>query len=200
MTIRKTSPRRAREIARTRDDIIEAAGRAFARKGYDATTMADIAREAGYSAPSLYSYFDGKQEIFAALVELLTDESLAVFDEPEPAGLGFRQRLELLIGRQLELAERRRDTYRLFFQVLLAGGQRPELPGPDAYIQRMVRWFRDAARREKLGPHGPDELALFLFGIQHGFFMHAVTGKKRGRLATRAPLVLDFFFHGARLP
>jgi len=46
-------PRRAREIARTRQDILEAAARAFARNGYQAVTMQEIAREAGYTAASL---------------------------------------------------------------------------------------------------------------------------------------------------
>src|ERR1017187_9293866 len=69
--------------------------------------MQDIAREAGYTAASLYTYFKSKQEIVDAMVTLLTDEYIRVFDEPIPSALSFRQRFELVLQRQLELAEKR---------------------------------------------------------------------------------------------
>lgn len=46
-----------------RDEIIEAAARLFAEKGYTATTMSDIAREVGVHQSSVYYWFSRKEAI-----------------------------------------------------------------------------------------------------------------------------------------
>ena len=72
-------------MAHARLDILEAATRAFSRPGLHGTTMQDIAREAGYTAASLYTYFKSKQEIVDAMSNQLTDEYIQVFEQPVPA-------------------------------------------------------------------------------------------------------------------
>jgi AcrR family transcriptional regulator len=47
----------------TRDLIIKAATRLFAEKGYEGMTMKEIAKEVGIKAPSLYSFFNNKEDI-----------------------------------------------------------------------------------------------------------------------------------------
>jgi len=50
-------------IEARRESIIEAARRAFVRKGTEATTMADIARESGLTPGALYRYFPTKDDL-----------------------------------------------------------------------------------------------------------------------------------------
>jgi len=52
-----------------RTDILAAAKKVFAGKGYHATTVADIARAAKLSYGSIYWYFDSKDALFHALME-----------------------------------------------------------------------------------------------------------------------------------
>src|SRR5580704_10103689 len=52
-----------------RTDILAAAKKVFARKGYHATTIADIAKAAKLSYGSIYWYFDSKEALFHALME-----------------------------------------------------------------------------------------------------------------------------------
>lgn len=47
-----------------REAILESAFDLFSRKGYTATTMAEIARGAGMTVANLYVYFDSKMAIF----------------------------------------------------------------------------------------------------------------------------------------
>src|SRR5512134_3241369 len=108
--------RRERRVEDTRIAILEAAAGAFAKKGLDRATMQDIARESGYTAASLYSYFPGKTAIVEGLLALLQRELRESFDLPLPKGLAFAQSLELLVRRQLELAERRRDAMTVFIE------------------------------------------------------------------------------------
>ena len=57
----------------TRGDIIEAASRVFATKGYDGASLRAIAREAGVDPALVHHYFDGKASLFVAAMALPFD-------------------------------------------------------------------------------------------------------------------------------
>ncbi len=58
----------AGQDVRKRHQILEGAYRLFIRQGFDATSMGDIAKEAGVSKGTLYVYFDSKERLFQQLV------------------------------------------------------------------------------------------------------------------------------------
>ena len=202
--MKRVVQRRQRAVARTREDILDAAVRAFARTGYQSVTMRDIAREAGYTAAALYTYFENKQEILAALVKVVIGEFLGVFDEPLPPGLDFRQRLDRLIRRILGQAERRRDFFLLFLSMAQTNQcPRPTKRQPDPIRTakraqaRLTRWFAENASPRQLGGHSPEDVAQFFTGVTQSFTHEwVVQGTPRGHLIRRAALILDFFLHG----
>ena len=61
---------------RTRATLIAAARTVFERDGYLDARLTDITAEAKCSTGSFYTYFDNKEEIFAAVLEQATDEML----------------------------------------------------------------------------------------------------------------------------
>lgn len=65
----RAKPDSADREAQRRSDILDAARGLFRRYGYKKTTMDDIARAAGITKPTIYSYFKGKKDIIAGLVE-----------------------------------------------------------------------------------------------------------------------------------
>jgi AcrR family transcriptional regulator len=54
---------------RTREALIEAAIRVFARRGYEAARLAEVARDAGLTTGAVYSNFEGKRDLFLAAFE-----------------------------------------------------------------------------------------------------------------------------------
>ena len=60
---------RAESQARTRQLVLEAAQRRFLADGFAATSLDDIAKEAGFSKGAVYSNFAGKNDLFFAIVE-----------------------------------------------------------------------------------------------------------------------------------
>jgi AcrR family transcriptional regulator len=59
--------------ADTRGEIIEAAKRVFAAKGYDGASLRGVAREAGVDPALVHHYFDGKASLFVAAMALPFD-------------------------------------------------------------------------------------------------------------------------------
>lgn len=200
--------RRERVHARTKEDIIASAARVFARDGFSGSTMEAIAREADYTAPALYTYFKSKDEIFAGLVEALTEEFLGVFEEPTLSGITFVQRLELLLGSLFGLAERRREAFVVFFslttnQDLLPRkrGDKPRVPGYLLLLERTEAWFEHFAPKPMLALHPASELAQFLFGVCNAFFMGWLRPENEATpLSKRSKLVLKLFLSGAGIP
>ncbi|MGE5599330.1 MAG: TetR/AcrR family transcriptional regulator [Bacteroidota bacterium] len=74
------SPRNEAENERIRDErreaILQAAVKAFTKWGYASTKIADIAAEAGISHGLVYHYFQSKDQIFGALVDLAMQVAL----------------------------------------------------------------------------------------------------------------------------
>jgi AcrR family transcriptional regulator len=60
----------------TRAALIAAARRVFERDGFIEARIVDIAAEAGVATGSFYTYFDGKEEIFTAVMEGVKEEML----------------------------------------------------------------------------------------------------------------------------
>lgn len=63
-----------------RQQIIDAAYRCFARKGFHQTTMRDIYEEAELSPGAVYHYFESKHEIIAASFDFDYQRSAGLFD------------------------------------------------------------------------------------------------------------------------
>lgn len=66
---RAAAPTRAESQARTRQLVLEAAERLFVAEGFAATSLDDVAREAGFSKGAVYSNFAGKTDLVFAVVE-----------------------------------------------------------------------------------------------------------------------------------
>lgn len=199
-----TSSRRAREVARTKEDILLAAAKALARGGPEAATMQAIAKEAGFSAASLYEYFGSKQEIFTGLMELLDSQLLAAFDTPIPKGLTLRQKLELLLRHAFTLADERREIFQLFTTIdpnVLCHAHASRRGGPpDSGIlqfgRRLTEWLRGNATREELGGHTHEDAALLLVGVAFAYFHQWLAGGAGERITDRVDHVLELAFGG----
>jgi AcrR family transcriptional regulator len=59
---------RAEAKARTRELLLDAAARTFARKGFAGASVEEIAEDAGFTVGALYSHFSSKSELFLELM------------------------------------------------------------------------------------------------------------------------------------
>ncbi len=79
VTTAKQSTRRSRPTrAQTRARVLRAAGQVFAERGYERSSLDDVAAAAGLTKGAIYSSFSGKEELFYALMEERINERLAL--------------------------------------------------------------------------------------------------------------------------
>ncbi len=106
------SQRAEQARAARRDEILAAARRVFAARGFRGTTIADIAEEAGIALGTIYLYFASKEEVFAALNQQLHAMIVAALTQPS-AATTIEDTVHALVGNVFEVCEGNQDLIRL---------------------------------------------------------------------------------------
>jgi len=98
--------------AARREQLLEVGRSLFAEKGFEATSVEEIAATAGVSKPVVYEHFGGKEGLYAVIVDR---EMLALLDRVESAltGNGARVLLEQAALALLDYIEADTDGFRI---------------------------------------------------------------------------------------
>lgn len=113
----RRDPPRSRRGVRTRAALVDAARRVFERAGFLDARISDISREAGVSAGSFYTYFDSKEEIFAAVVEMVEEDMLHPHVRERVGGDDIRALIDTANREYLQAYKRNVRLMMLFEQV-----------------------------------------------------------------------------------
>lgn len=105
---------------RKRDAIVQAAIVEFRANGFEATSVDKVAARAEVSKRTLYNHFPSKEELFAAILQILWESSASALQRAyEPARAVREQLLELLQGKLTMLAD---DNFLALARVAIAAG------------------------------------------------------------------------------
>jgi AcrR family transcriptional regulator len=86
---------RAERRERTREELLVAAESFFTRRGFHASSVDEIALEAGYTKGAVYSNFESKEDLFFAVYERRVDRVVADYERAvrEAGAVGGSERL-----------------------------------------------------------------------------------------------------------
>lgn len=181
---------RAEKQARTRAELLATAAIVFARRGYQGASVEEIAEEAGYSHGAVYSNFDGKADLFLAVLEDYMAERARELADTQ-AGLAEDAPIELraraLADQWMARFARDRESFLLHMEFVAHAGRDPEL------AERFGT--RSAALREAIAAYiahyqelegieaelTPDELALMLRALAIGLSIEALVSPEAVR-------------------
>jgi AcrR family transcriptional regulator len=171
-------PPSPRELA-TRARILAAAQHRFEAFGYRRTGMAEIAREAGVAAGTLYRYFENKEQLFEAVLDALNERWLARAREAvaEPgSGLERIARLgtasvEIYRERSLLNAVLQRDAEMVFKPMVEE--QRRRVLGQT--VRLMADVIRDGIADGTIRAVDPEKTARILFLAGNALFLEATS-------------------------
>ena len=106
-----------RTIEMKKDSVLKAAIRLFAEKNYEATTMAEIAREANVSFGSVSIYFGNKEELFMACIVQSLEEFTKSLLDFDTSPKSYREEIQTFIQKHFELFSNQKVYLRLLVQV-----------------------------------------------------------------------------------
>jgi AcrR family transcriptional regulator len=182
----ETKPKRTRRKDARPAEIVGAALDEFARSGFAATKLDDVAKRAGVVKGTLYRYFDTKEALFRAVVQ----ETLAAqLGDVEKAATAFEGSLADIVPMLLRRAAGRMGDARLpaiARMVLTESRIFPDLASiwHDALAARMLALITGLiAKAQARGEVRPGDPALFAFSILGpmvmGVLFHEVFGDTR---------------------
>ena len=137
------------EPASRRKEIVEAAARLFCQRGYQHTSVRDLAEAVGMQSGSLFYYFKSKEELLVAVMEEGIRRAEAGVEQALALARTPRERLRSLFAGHLEalLGEAREPMAVLLYewQNLSAGAQARVVELRDAYERRWQVVLDEAA-------------------------------------------------------
>ena len=196
--------RREREKAMHRREILEAAKRVFAKKGFAAATIDEIAQEAEFSKGAMYGYFEGKEDLFFTLIQEKSDDIEGRFMEVAESSGDPETKIGNLVETYLTFFEEDRD----FFQIIASEHPRLGVKTHSRLAENMKeRYIRNLGLIEKVMQEGvsagalkeiePRLLATGLVGIIHAFTAQWILIDGKKPLTERKPVILELFLDGA---
>ncbi|MPY77084.1 MAG: TetR family transcriptional regulator [Actinophytocola sp.] len=171
------------ETGRQRE-IVDAAWRLIAERGYHSVRVADIARACGTSTAAIHYYFDTRQDLLNAALRHCVAEAFArqgaVLREVDDA----HKRLLTLIDLQLPVPEQVVLEWRVWLQFWAETALRPELR--TVHEDFYARWRETVERIVRRGVKqgvfrdvDPDETALRFTALTDGLAIQVLTGAQQ---------------------
>ena len=122
----------------TRRKLLDAALRVFARDGFEAARIEDIAAESGHTRGAFYANFDSKEELFFALLEKRATEHLVDLQQRLEKCSSLTDRLRMLRAFYLERATDRQSVL-LTLEFKLFALRHPKMRARLAAAHRRIR-------------------------------------------------------------
>jgi len=136
--VKTSRGRRARQVAATRQRIVEAAGRLFAEHGYTATTINAVAVEADVAVETVYARFKNKQNLLEAYLDdsIVGDaEQVPLLDRPSVQAVRAaddqRRQLQLLAQIMRGVLERNAAVHAVLRSAMAADAELDQLAAAD---------------------------------------------------------------------
>jgi AcrR family transcriptional regulator len=161
-------------------EILEAARKVFARKGFSGATMDDIAEAAGLAKGTLYLYFPSKRRVYLAalkrgFIKLIEETERNVAAAPTAA-----EKIRAFITTRIRNAEENRDFVRIYHSEFGNTGP-PHLDKElrSLYLrqaQTLETVLREAAVEGQIRPVRADAAAVIVYEMTRGLVMQRLLG------------------------
>ncbi|KIL36596.1 hypothetical protein SD71_06110 [Cohnella kolymensis] len=183
--------------------ILEAAERVFARKGYEPVTMKDIVEEAQMSRGWIYLYFQSKEEIFEAFMEKKDEESGREMQTKLSGTSSVWDAIRLMFSQvKTDLASSDNNTDLAFYEFYISGYRNEARRALftrryDQAIARIVPLIQLGIDRGELSPILPVELAVKIASSHlDGILIHQLAvGPEKTESVKQIDALIEYLRH-----
>ena len=204
MMIKKNLPRREREKARQRQEMLEAALNLFSEKGYHNVTMHEIAGKAEFAIGTLYKFFKNKEDLYKALILEKAEEFRDAILEAIEQSDDEVEKLRNFVKTKGELFRAHIPVIRLYFSEthgesfsLLAGLDSEIRKLHDEFMKTLASIFADGIAKKRFKKIAdPYYLAVALDGITTAFLFLWLEAPERHPYPEDPDTILNILFKG----
>ncbi len=177
MTQQETPERLTREEkkARTRAQLIDAAAAVFARRGFVAASLDEVAEEAGLTKGAVYSNFDSKEDLFEAVLDERFDKPLQQEVEAIENIEGTQQQRAMAGARMfIDAVQQERELFLLSLERRIYLARHPEhapslVPRYREQLGRVAEMIADQSRKWDLPlPLPAAQMAIAVEALSQG--------------------------------
>jgi AcrR family transcriptional regulator len=174
----------------SRDEILKAAIRLFASRGFHETSMSEVAREAKVSKALIFWHFKAKEELFLAVLDKLLEPYVIDFAE-ESEKLDEREQIKKLIDGYVSFVRENASSVSFFLRRFMSGEEMPQTFTEqirrlyDLYQALLTDRIRVAQEKELCSRSSqPDVMANFALAALNGLLINLL-------FMSQAPVNLD---------
>jgi AcrR family transcriptional regulator len=187
----------------TRQKILNAALKQFARRGYDGASVQEIVDAAKVTKPTLYYYFANKAALYKALVDSAHDERYRLMQEAVQRGDDLKTKLVEILTSLFDFLKSHRELMRLAFSTAFASRnelpERMDLCGKPKrnfeFIHSMIK--TELAARRLNRRFSSEELAFGIHGLMNIYVMTSLLLPDCKPDRKTAENVVELFLSGA---
>lgn len=175
----RLTPERRRDL--TREALLDAATTVFAREGYGAGTLEEIADAAGFTTGAIYSNFGNKQDLFLAVIARRNARLLEAYREKldeRPDGQVADLGDVAQVWTEHELGDR--DALLLTLEVRLAALRDPQIRARVGAFERQTEETIARFVASQIGaidglrlPMATEQFAALVYAANQGIVQHA---------------------------
>jgi TetR/AcrR family fatty acid metabolism transcriptional regulator len=165
------------------DGILAAAREVFARKGYEAAAISDVARAAGVSDGLVYRYFGSKRDLLLAVLDAFYSRIIDNLERAMASADSFEARLGALVHKHVELFVDDVEMCRLFIVEVrnfdaYVGSETHDLNR--RYTSILMRILADGRAIGQVSADIDDRLVrdMMFGGIEHVAWRHILAGHR----------------------
>jgi AcrR family transcriptional regulator len=200
----RAAGRKERDRTRRRMDILAAAERIFAARGFHEASIESIAQEAGYASGTIYLYFEDKDALYAALFAHKVSAMVGHVESEAGKTEEPLDGLERAVRAQFEFHDQNREFFELLFrqrQASSAGKSAQWKTVRESYerhIGILQQRIERAQKRKLVRKLDSRRLALLLLGMVAQMTREAMRAGGSEPLGNATGFVIEVFLHGVK--
>lgn len=175
---------REEKKAKTKKAILEAAVHLFGKKGFDNTSIDQLAKEAGIGKGTIYTYFKTKSDILKAFCEDELDYVHRILATKTNPDSSFLEQIHTIFFAEFQYITRNKEFGRILMREILfprEGAIKCEDMGEDDYFAMLFPIIQRAKDRGELHEH---LVPLYVAGHFYALFILLVSSWYSGRVET----------------
>lgn len=171
---------REQKKQQTRKAIVDAAIKLFTERGFEQTSMNELARVAGVGKGTIYGYFKAKEEIFLAYCEAELEFAFAALDRKLDEEASLVDQLVAYMMGQLTFVTANREFGRIFAREMTFPGENTQLTSRDLDMRYLNKLGEVLGRAQQRGELPVESELLLLIAHLHALYLLALSALYRG--------------------